>query len=41
MDEKQTLTFGGIRIDRGNKQIFRGKRTLKLTNKAFEVLRYW
>lgn len=39
MKIKQILSFGSFRLDIGNRQLLRGQRELKLTGKAFEVLR--
>ena len=40
MQPEQQLTFAQYRLDLPNAQLWRGKRSIPLTNKAFVVLRY-
>jgi DNA-binding winged helix-turn-helix (wHTH) protein/tetratricopeptide (TPR) repeat protein len=40
MEQEQTVLFGPYRYDVRNQHLWRGKRQLVLSNKAFDVLRY-
>ena len=40
MEQEQTVLFGPFRYDVRNQYLWRGKRQLPLSNKAFEVLQY-
>lgn len=40
MQDRHSLTFGSFRMDLGDERLWCGQETLRLTNKAFAVLRY-